>query len=176
MGVKEQIQGYFSFDEADLFANRKGQFSKKQKSNLAEVDQWTNRFLLILSLLVLLGAVWSVLSAVNSGDSWSDWILPVILLVVAGWLFSGTRNKVDDKVEKAEGVVNFVKVERKTGSITDSEIDRTTIQSYEMRVGGEHFDNANPTLIEYMQDDIYAVYYTNSTRQILSVEFISKGN
>jgi len=75
----------------------------------------------------------------------------------------------------ARRVVSFVKVGRKTGSITDAEVDRTTVHSYEMRVGGVQFDNANPALIEYMQGDIYAVYYTNSTRQILSVEFISKG-
>jgi len=175
MGAEEQIRGYFSFDEADLFANRNGRFSDKQKKKLAEVSQWTNRFLLILGILVLVGAIWSGVAAFNSGDSWSDWILPVILLAVSVWLFSSTRTKVDDMVEKAEGEVNFVKVESQTGSVTDSDIDRMTVHSYEMRVGGVPFDNANPALIEYMQGDVYAVYYTNSTRQILSVEFISKG-
>jgi len=61
--------------------------------------------------------------------------------------------------EKAEGVVKFVKVESKTGSVTDFESDRTPIHSYEMYVGGDKFDNANPALIEYMEGDIYAVYY-----------------
>ena len=175
MGAEEQIRGYFGFDEADLFANRNGRFSKKQKKKLEEVDKSTTRFLLILGILVLLGAIWSIVVTVKSGDSWSDWILPVILLAVSGWLFSGARNKVDETVEKAEGVVNFVKVESKTGSVTDAEIDRTTVYSYEMHVGGVPFSNANPALIEYMQGDVYAVYYTNSTRQILSAEFISKG-
>jgi len=176
MGAEEQIRGYFSFDEADLFANRNGRFSKKQKKKLVEVDQWTTRFLQILATLVLLGAIWSIVATVNSGDSWTDWILPVILLGISWWLFSGSRNKVDETVEKTEGVVNFVKVESKTGSVTDFEVDRTTVHSYEMRVGGVPFDNANPALIEYMQGDIFAVYYTSSTRQILSVEFVSKGN
>ena len=175
MGAKEQIRGYFSFDDVDIFANRNGRFSKKQKKKLQEVDQWTTRFILILAILVLLGTIWSILATIKSGDSWSDWILSVALLAIFGWLVSGARNKVDDTVEKAEGVVNFIKVESKTGSVTDLEIDRTTVHSYEMRVGGVHFDNANPALIEYMQGDIYTVYYTNSTRQILSAEFISKG-
>ena len=175
MGAEEQIRGYFSFDEADLFANRSGRFSRKQKKKLEELDQWSNRFIQILMTLVLLGAIWSIVATVNSGDSWTDWILPVILLAVAGWLFSGLRNKIDETVEKSEGVVNFIKVESKTGSVTDSEIDRMTVYSYEMRIGGVGFDNANPALIEYMQGDIYAVYYTNSTRQILSAEFVSKG-
>jgi len=176
MGAEEQIRGYFSFDEADLFANRNGRFSTKQNKKLKDLDQWTNRFLLILATLVLLGAVWSIMVTINSSDSWSDWILPVILLAISGWLFSGTRNKINETVEKAEGKVNFVRVESKTGSVTDFEADRMIVHSYEMRVGGVHFGNANPALIEYMQGDIYAVYYTNSTQQILSAEFISKGN
>jgi len=176
MGTEEQIRGYFSFDEADLLANRNGRFSEKQIKKLKNVDQWTNRFLLILATLVLLGAIWSIVATIKSGDNWSDWILPIILLAVSGWLYSGSRNKVDDTVEKVEGVVNFVKVESKTGSVTDLEINRTTVHSYEMHVGGMPFDNANPALIEIMQGDIYAVYYTNSTHQILSAEFISKGN
>ena len=174
MGAEEIIRGYFGFDEADVFANRNGKFSTKQKKKLREVDQWTNRFILILAIMVLLGAIWSILATVKSGDSWSDWILPVILLAITGWLFSGMRKKVDDIVEKTEGVVNFVKVESRTGSVTDLEIDRITVHSYEMRVGGVHFSNANPALIEHMQGDVYAVYYTNSTQQILSLEFISK--
>ena len=72
-------------------------------------------------------------------------------------------------------MVNFVKVESKTGSVTDLQINRRTVYSYEMRVGGVAFSNANPALIERMQGDIYAVYYTSSTRQILSAQFITKG-
>ena len=72
-------------------------------------------------------------------------------------------------------MVNFVKVEHKTGSVTDSEIDRTTVHSYEMHVGSVAFSNANPALIELMQGDVYAVYYTSSTHQILSAELIAKG-
>jgi len=114
-------------------------------------------------------------ATIRSGDGWSDWILPIILLAITGWLFSGSRNKVDDVLEKTEGEVKFVKVQSKTGSVTDMEIDRMTVLSYEMHVGGVAFENANPALIEHMQGDIYAVYYTNSTRKILSAELISKG-
>jgi hypothetical protein len=44
-----------------------------------------------------------------------------------------------------------------------------------MWVGGEVFANANPALIEPMQGDVYTIYFTKATRQILSVEFVSKG-
>jgi len=39
-----------------------------------------------------------------------------------------------------------------------------------MHVGGETFRNVNPALIEYMQGCEFVVYYTKTTKQILSVE------
>ncbi|HRJ76560.1 MAG TPA: hypothetical protein PLX90_11205, partial [Anaerolineales bacterium] len=86
----------------------------------------------------------------------------------------GLFNKVDYSVQKVEGEVQFVKVEKQTGSVNDPSYKRQTVSSYEMHVGGESFSNANPALIEIMQGDIYAVYYPKDTKQILSVELISK--
>jgi hypothetical protein len=163
-----------AFDQADLNANRFGKFSTKQKKKLEKIDKGVNRFLLILSLLVLAGSCGAVISAVLSDDSWTKWILPVILLIIAIWLFSGTRNKVDQSILKAEGVVNFIVVQSQTGSVSDFDSDRFTVQSHQMHVGGVAFENADPTLIQHMQGDTYAVYYTSSTRQILSVELLSK--
>ena len=174
MGAQEQIRIYFSFDQADLDANRLGQFSVKQKQKLDNLAKGTNRFIWVLLILDLGGLVWSIISAIQSDGSWTKWIGPVFLLAVAIWLFSGTRNKIDQTIEKAEGVVKFVLVHDQTGSVTDFDSERITVESYQMFVGNKIFENANPALIPHMQDDVYAVYYTNSTRQILSAELISK--
>jgi len=95
-------------------------------------------------------------------------------LLITAWAFRGVRTKVDNSVQKAQGEVTFVKVEKQTGSATAPSSQRMTVSSYEMRVDSEAFGNANPALIEYMQGDVYAVYFTKATRQILSVELISK--
>ena len=176
MGAQEQIRIYFNFDQADLDANRYGQFSAKQKQKRDKLAKGTNRFIWVLILLDLGGLVWSITSAIQSDGSWTKWIGPMVLLGVAIWLFSSTFNKIDQTIEKAEGVVKFVLVKDQTGSVMDSDIDRITVESYQMFVGNKIFTNANPALIPHMQDDVYAVYYTNSTRQILSAELISKSS
>ncbi len=176
MSKEEQIRSLLAFDDNDLFANRNGRFSRKQKEKFEELDDWSSKFLLFFAILFLAGAIWRAVVLLNAKEEWTAWILPVVLIAISIWFFSGASNKTDTMIEKAEDVVNFVKVESKTGSIADSEIDRFTIQSYEMRVGGIAFTNANPALTEHMQGDVYAVYYTNSTQQVLSAEFISKGN
>ncbi len=175
MSSEKQIRGYFGFESSDLITNRMGRFSEKQREKYDDLDTSTSKFLLIAAILFLAGAIWRATILLSASEEWSAWILPVILLAISVWLFSGAFTKVDAAVEKTEGVVNFIKVERKTGSVTDAEIDRTVVHSYEMRVGGVAFSNANPALIEYMQGNIYAVYYTNSTHQVLSAEFIAKG-
>jgi hypothetical protein len=174
MSSETQIQSYFGFDQADLNANRNGKFSKKQKEALTKVDRSVSRSLLFLGFAFLGVGIWRAVVLFNAQGDWTEWILPVVLVGIAGWMFSGAANKVDDAIDVAEGVVEFVKVTSQTGFVSDAEIDRTTVHSYEMRVGWEAFSNANPALIEYMQGDTYAVYYTNSTRQILSVALISK--
>jgi hypothetical protein len=174
MSSEVQIQAYFGFDQTDLNANRFGKFSQKQKEALMKADRSVSRSLLFLGLAFLGVGIWRGIVLFNAQGQWADWILPVVLVGIAGWLFSGVVNKVDRSVEVAEGVVEFVKVVNKTGFVSDAEIDRNSITSYEMQVGGVVFSNANPALIPYMQGDTYAVYYTNSTHQILSVALISK--
>jgi len=173
---KEQIKGYFAFDDSDLISNRLGKLSEKQSKKIKEVDQFADRFVLGLFLVFLTVTLVLGYRAVVEKTNLGLWVPTVVMALITSWALRGVRTKVDSSVMKAEGVVEFVKVERQTGSATDPSYKRNTVSSYEMRVGGDAFPNANPALIEYMQGDVYAVYYTKATRQILSVEFVSKGN
>jgi len=171
----EQIKGYFAFDESDLIANGLGKLSEKQSKKIKEVDQFANRFVLGLFLVFLAVTLFLGFRAVVEKTDIGLWVATVTMMFIAYWALRGVLTKVDSSVMKVEGVVNFVKVERQTGSATDPSYKRNMVSSYEMRVGGNAFPNANPALIEYMQGDVYAVYFTKATRQILSVKFISKG-
>lgn len=168
-----QIKGYLAFDDADLIANRAGKLSAKQTKKLKELDQWSHNFILWLFVITLAIGLFLTYRAWTGHPG--SWVGAVILLLIAFWFSRGLVNKVDESVQRAEGEVVFIKVERLSGSSTDPQSSRHVVSSYEMRVGGEAFANANPALAEYMQGDIYAVYFTKTTKQILSVEFISKG-
>ena len=171
---ENQLKGYFAFTDSDLSANRNGKLSEKQIKRIVEVDQFANRFVLGLFIVFLVGTLFLGYRVISEMTNIALWIWTFVLLVVTAWAFRGVRTKVDNSVEKTEGEVQFVKVEKQTGSATDPSSKRTMVSSYEMRVGGVAFGNANPALIDIMQGDVYAVYYTRTTRQILSVEFVSK--
>lgn len=173
---EDQIKGYFAFEEKDLLANRSGKLSEKQDKRINNVDQFARRFVLGMFIVLLLSALYTTYSAIMAKNNVNSWAWAIVLVIATLWAFRGVRNKIDNSVQKAEGEVNFIKVEKKAGSANDPSYKRTTVSSYEMRVGSEAFGNTNPALTEHMQGDVYAVYYTKDTRQILSVEYISKGS
>ncbi|MBL8089206.1 MAG: hypothetical protein JNJ43_02685 [Anaerolineales bacterium] len=172
---ENQIKGYFAFDDSDLIANRAGRLSPKQEKKIISNDQFANRVILGFFLVCLAFTLFFAYKVFSDSTSIPSWV-GLILAMFFGSLFSrGLFTKVDYSVQKVEGEVQFVKVEKLSGSATDPMHKRQKVSSYEMHIGGESFSNANPALIEIMQGDVYAVYYTKTTRQILSVEFIAKG-
>lgn len=172
---EKQIQGYFAFDDSDLIANKSGRLSSKQEKKLTSNDQFAQRFILGLTLVCIALALFFIYKVVVDSTSIGSWIGAVLAMFFTTLFGRGLFNKVDYSVQKAKGEVQFIKVEKLSGSPTDPINKRKKEESYEMHVGGEFFRNANPALIETMQGDVYAVYYAKDTKQILSVELISKG-
>jgi hypothetical protein len=172
---EDPIQGYFAFEEDDLVANRAGRLSEKQSQRIKRADQLVDGFLLALSLIFFTATIFVGLIAFFSENSTGLWIAAILLLLIAMWLFRGARTEVDDTVQKAQGEVNFIKVEKQTGSVNDPATQRRRVTGYEMRVGDEVFANINPAAVECMRSGTYVVYFTKTTKQILSVEQISNG-
>lgn len=167
---EDQLKGYFAFDDKDLLANRHLKLSEKQSRKRKDVDQFAERFVL-WSFIVVLG-VGLVLGffAVRAMTNVFLWIWTVVVLLITVWLFRGVMHKLDDSVQKARGKVEFVRVEKMSGMPTDSMSERRLETFYEMHVGGETFRNVKPALIESMQGCEFTVYFTKTTKQILSVE------
>lgn len=172
---EKQIQGYFAFDDSDLIANKAGRLSTKQTKKLTSNDQFAQRFILGLTLVCIALALFFIYKAFMDVSSIGSWIGAVLAMFFTTLFGRGLLTKVDYSVQKAEGEVQFIKVEKLSGSVSDPAYKRNKVSSYEMHIGGETFNNVNLALIEYMQGDVYAVYYAKDTRQILSVELISKG-
>lgn len=167
---EKQIQGYFAFDDSDLIANKSGRLSPKQNKKLTSNDQFAQRVILGFFLVCCFFVLFFGYKAFSDMTSIPAWIGLILAMFFASIFSRGLFTKVDYSVQKTEGEVQFIKVEKKTGSVSDPAYKRQTVSSYEMHVGGESFSNANPALIEYMQGDVYAIYYAKGTRQILSVE------
>jgi hypothetical protein len=171
----DQIRAYFAFDEADLLANRNGQLSEKQSKRVREADRFAERFIFILFFVFLISGIFLAVLALSSRSSPGLWIGAIISLLLSAWLFRSLHTEVDDTIQKVQGKVNFVKVEKKTGTTTTPASQRMKVSGYEMGVGTEVFSNVNPALIDFMDGNHYTVYFTKRTRQILSVEKIVDG-
>jgi hypothetical protein len=170
MSAKDQIQGYFAFNDDDLSTNKRGEFSERQMKKYPEVRGGTPWWVLILAFVFLGLTARRAYVIIITQEHVSGWIWAVVLLFVAIWLFRAFFNRGETALEMVEGVVKFNETVSQTGSVMDSDIDRTTIHDYEMWVGATRFSNASPVLIKYMEGDTYTVYYTSSTHQVLSVE------
>ena len=148
---EKQLQGYFAFDDSDLIANKFGRLSPKQQKKITSNDQFAQRFIFGLTLVCIALALFFIYKVVVDSTSVSSWIGAVLAMFFTTLFGRGLFNKVDYSVQKVEGEVQFVKVEKQTGSVNDPSYKRQTVSSYEMHVGGESFSNANPALIEIMK-------------------------
>jgi len=180
------LQRLFDFDESDLAANRSGRLSEKQKGRLNAAEQGANRFfgcggwfLLILGLVITFIMMKSFSQSVSW--NWEDYgyglpfaVVWITLGPLAWGAFRLSRTKMDNSVQKVQGNIKLVKVERRVSS--SSSVGSSIQTRYEVRVGGVIFDDLGSSAFNILNEgDEYIFYYTKQGREGLSCEFVSKG-
>jgi hypothetical protein len=189
-----QLRRFFDFDEADLAANRMGALSQKQKKRIQETEKDTSKTfrtigfgLILLNLCIIAGFVLNVtgegfsLTTATRDDIIGMAAMMVVPTVIIGFfvwvMFWLAASKLDHSLQKAEGEVNFVKVEKRESYKTASgSTSQRTVQQYELRVGRVKFEDVNEELLNIIKEgDFYTFYYTRDAKEILSCEYITKG-
>jgi len=179
----DNLMTYFKFDEADLFANRNGDFSEAQKKKLYGRQGGAIREKRIavaiglpLSLLLLSWMAYLIYQSIFAGkriDPTAPFFLglcgfPMLLATLYIFRISFIHQKY--LLKKAEGPINIIMAERHTS-------DNHYYKVYELHVGGMTFHAASELGNTMMQGDQYAVYYSmgevNNFPEIQSVELIS---
>ena len=181
----QKLMDYFKFDDADLQANRSGQFSTRQKNRLfgrhvsAVREKRLASGIGIPVSLIMLGLMVYLIYKDIAGGTGADaasiiWLglcglpLLVAMLYVLRISFIGPKYL----LKKADGAVNIIRESKL--------VDNTTYVNYELHVGEATFNlhddsTAGNVLI---QGNRYAVYYSqgveNNLREILSAELISE--
>ena len=183
-----QLMSYFKFDEADLQANRNGQFTDKQKARLVKEDKRDRTGSIIGGGFLILIALIGLVIAIAAGIADPDWgfrigfglgfgcIWPLVWGGIGYLILSRAFAKFQVQLERAEGPVNIIKAER-TSTHTDSDGFSHTSHYfvYELHIGGKSFDVTGDLANIIMQGDAYALYFTEgSENDILSAELISK--
>jgi hypothetical protein len=187
LDTQQVLCDYFQFDEADLAASQLGVFSEKQKKDGKEYKKDSQRSFIVVGLIFIgigLVILFLLIGLPLSHDSGMDWIdlgnmiSPILISLAflgigAGSLYSGLKSHADaskHSVQSVKGPINIVEVGRATYF---SPYHRRII--YELRIGAKEFNAYNDLPDMMIQGDVYAVYFDNADDEILSVEWISKG-
>lgn len=189
-----ELRKFFDFDQSDLIANQNGKLSAKQDKRIKETEKSTSSIFRYIGLgliflnLCIVGAIVSAIMAEGfsfSTASTDDMlglifaiVFPTLIIGIFVWLmFWIASSKTDYSLQKVEGKVNFVKVEKQQSYKTASgSTSHRTVQQYELRVGKFKFEDVDEELLNVIEEgDVYVFYYTKDTKDILSCEFISKG-
>lgn len=189
----QKLMDYFKFDDADLQANRNGQFTEKQTARIVKGDKsgrgLSNLGGIILILIALIGVAVAVgVVVMTLLQSSSDWVFTIPFVAGFGciwplaWGGFGVRSfmyssssKRTFKLAKTQGTAN---IESRQTYTSDN---RPDIIIYTLHIGGKNFKVDSTLSSAMMQGADYAVYYyiiddlsaLISTKNILSVELIS---
>jgi hypothetical protein len=171
----QQLKKYFNFDEADLNANRNGTFTQKQNQRLAQDRKSGAIFMRIVGLgLLFIAALPIVILWLVGAFAVMGWlsllwgIWPLIWGFLAFKAFRSSLSTPTSTLATATGPVNIVKDERYNAST------KRYTEEHELHVGGVEFDVEAELADMMMQGDVYAVYYIKETRDILSLELLSR--
>lgn len=187
-----ELQKLLGFNEGDRAANRLGRMSARQSKELEESSQSLTKYgTLIGSALVLLAfgisafIYYQEVRQAGASNRVIDYthILPGVITVVlvlgafAAISFAIAFIKINTTLAKAEGRVNFVKVEtRESYKTASGSTSYRDVQQYELRVGDVNFKNVPEDYLNFIQEgDVYAFYYLKEAKHILSAERITEG-
>ncbi len=178
--IDAQLMSYFKFDQDDLYANQQGRFTDKQMTHILEKDKADRKsgrgWGIFLGLVGLLGIVIAVVAGMAS-DSWAFRIgfgagFAVIWPLVWGGLgymmAADSFKKHDFKLACVQGRANIVRGETYNSST------HTHSVYHELHLGGHDFSVDEDIADVIFQGEPYAIYYVDSTDEILSVEPMAK--
>ena len=168
----QSLQTYFKFDEADLEANRRGQFSEAQKARLAALNKnqrmqrWVLGFLLLGIMLVIV---------VLAPFKWNTFDFPTLIFPLG--LLSGVigvfilrSTKKPDKKYKLKKMQGKVKYSRHKPNVDGPHFNNRIIH-----LNNSYFDVAEdmPDILKEGAEYIVYTYAFEGVTQILSAELVA---
>ncbi|MEW6401565.1 MAG: hypothetical protein AB1649_07190 [Chloroflexota bacterium] len=170
----QKLKAHFQFDDEDLEANHRREFSEKQMRRLQSRQSGTLQRRRTTSL-ILLAVGLCLLGIAGLALLTRNVVLPAVIvlasfgvgfLLVAIYLYRASSSRQDYLLRKVEGPIAIVK---------EQDIyEGHPYERYELYVGGQSF-TVDPRLAELMkQGDVYAVYFAEGSvtqrTEILAVE------
>lgn len=174
-----KLQEYFNFTQSELRENQQGRITETQRAHVkGKVQRFNSRISIFLAILVMISVGIFFVVRMMSSSAGSSSGLPVsaflgpgiTVMVLIVFMASRTNRKNDLSIQKAEGAVNFIWVERQV--MNQDRTGYKTEQGLQMRVGGVSF-NVSENLMDIInQGDNCRFYYTGGG-DIVSAEFMN---
>jgi hypothetical protein len=170
--IDKELQKYFDFDEADLFANRSGVLTSKQRERIEDNSQFTRKLFLIAGIVVFgIGILPSIILFFSKAETWFLIIWSIVWISACSFagikvIRMGSPDRKDFDLKSVEGKVNIVKEDNYNYTTKQRAVD------YELHIGGVRFDVVSELADIMMQGDSYAIYYMEGTKDIVSAEKI----
>jgi len=170
--IDRELQKYFNFDEADLFSNRSGILTTRQRKRLEGSAQFSRKVFLAAGIAILFVAVFPSVILYFSKTArlflviWSAVWIPVWAFIGIKVMGIGRPDPKGFQLKSVEGDANIVREEHYHQSSERREVD------YELHIGGVTFDVDSGLADIIMQGDTCAVYYIEGTKEIVSAEIL----
>ena len=181
--AETELMKYFKFDADDLHANQGGRFTDKQRLRLMALDRSRRKAGMVIGVILAVVGVIGPIIAIVAGIANPDpgfiigfgigfgLIWPIVWGGLGYMMIRAALGRTVFKVADVRGRANIVARESRS---TDSDGHTSTTIHHELHVGGVTFSVNRSIADVIFQGDEYAVYYVESTKDIISVETLSK--
>jgi len=166
---EQRLRKFFHFNEEDLLANRRGQFSERQKKRLrqqAKVEQASARS--SATILFVIAATGLAIGLVIASIAPTP-IGRILIFLAMGILWPSVWAGKAVQILRAAYALQKPRLRQVSG---EARILRHTDETHGLKIGNDEFDldgNASGLITE---GDEYTVYYIEATEEILSVEYL----
>jgi hypothetical protein len=166
------LRKFFHFTEDDLLANRRGQFSELQTKRLsreAKAARASARSSAVILFVIAaaglaLGLTIGSIAPTSSGR--------ILILLLMGILWPVVWAGKGMQIIRSARALREPRLREVSGQV---HIIRHDDEEYTLQVGGLEFDlDGNPSGV-LMEDDEYVIHYLEGTEEILSVEYLIRG-
>ena len=165
---ERRLRKFFYFTEADLLANRRGQFSENQKKRLEETAQNERKSARESAAILFVIAAAGLAVGIMIGSIAPTPIGRISLFLLMGVLWPSVWAAKGVQIIRAANILPEPHLCVFSGLV---HIHHHGEREYTLQIGKLEFDvDGNPSGV-VMEGDEYIMYYVEATQEILSVEY-----
>lgn len=170
---ERRLRKYFHFTEDDLLANRRGQFSERQKKRLSQEAKAEQASARSSAAILFVIAAAGLAVGLTIGSIAPTLMGRILVLLLMGILWPSVWAGKGVQIIRAANILQEPHLCEVSGQVHIVDHGQG---EYTLQVARLEFDvDGNPSGA-VMEGDEYTIYYVDATEEILSIEYLIRGN